>query len=447
MALKYSKEEKSWILYDVGNSAFSLTITTTIYTIFFNTLMTQAGLKPQESTSIVGFLNSFAFLITAILALILGTMADYKGHKKRFFMGFAFLGILAVAAMVLVKQGQWKMAATLYYLSTIGFAGANVFYNAFLLDVTSNERLDRVSSAGFAWGYIGSTLPFLLSLGIIFAFFNGEEGIAMGGFAAAFIITALWWTLFSLPMIFRVKQNYGLAPSKTPVVDSFKRLWNTLKKIRQLKKIFLFLLAYFLYIDGVDTIIVMAMDFGMKNSTLGQIELVLIILVIQFVAWPCTIIYGRLAEKIGTKKMLFFGIFTYVLITLLAGLMESLPPGLINPAFITVALLVGTAQGGIQALSRSYYGSMIPKDQAAEFFGFFKVFGKFAAIFGPAVIGLFSLLMGERILTLGLLRFSGYSLGVLGLLVFFLGGGLILGIAFREGKPQERLKDFSSLKS
>lgn len=427
----YEPEERSWILYDVGNSAFSLTISTTIYSIFFNSLMSQAGMTEQAGTGVLGIINSMAFLIIAIMAPILGTFADYKGQKKRFFTGFAFLGILAVLSMTLVRQGQWMLAALLYNLGTIGFAGSNIFYNAFLIDVADKSRYDKISSAGFAWGYIGSTLPFLLSLGIIFGFYYTEEGIAMAGFNAAFIITAIWWTLFSLPMIFKVKQRYGVDSTASPVKDTFKRLWATLKKIRARKALFIFLIAYFLYIDGVDTIIVMAMDFGMKNTDLGQLELVLLILLIQFVAWPCTIIYGRLAEKLGTEKMLFTGIVTYVLITLIAGLMESLPESWLNISFFLIAILVGSAQGGIQALSRSFYSAMIPPENSAEFFGFFNIFGKFAAIIGPAFIGGFSLLIGEKILTLGPLRFTGYSLGVLSLLVFFIGGAILLKVSLK----------------
>lgn len=434
MPKRFSKEERSWVLYDVGNSAFSLTISTTIYTIFFNTLGTQAGLGAEETTSAVGFINSFAFLLIAILSPLLGTYADYKGQKKRLFVVFALLGILSVASMVFIREGKWMTAAIIYNLATLGFAGANIFYNAFLLDVSSNERLDKVSAAGFGWGYIGSTIPFLFSLGIIFGFFNSDDGILMGGFAAAFIITAVWWFIFTLPMMLRVQQHYGLEPSQTPVKDTFLRLWNTLRKIRAYKPVFIFLIAYFLYIDGVDTVIVMAMDFGMKHSSMGEIQLVLIILAIQFIAWPFTILYGNLAGKIGTKKMLYAGILTYCVITLIAGLLESFPEGWINYIFIVIAFLVGTAQGGIQALSRSYFGLLIPRKYSAEFFGFFNIFGKFAAIFGPLVIALFSLIMKGTILEAGQFRFTGYSLGILSLLLFFIAGGLILKYASREEK-------------
>jgi len=434
MAKGLTKEERSWVLYDVGNSAFSLTITTTIYTLFFNTLGAQAGLGEDQTTSAVGFINSFAFLLVAILSPILGTFADYKGQKKRLFAFFAFMGIVSVLAMTLIAKGQWILAAVVYNLATLGFTGSNIFYNSFLMDVSPLNRLDKVSSAGFAWGYIGSTLPFLISLGIIFAFFNGPEGIAMPGYAAAFIITAIWWFIFTLPVLFNVKQVHGIEPSPSPVKDTFKRLWGTIVKIRKHRVVFLFLLAYFLYIDGVDTIIVMAMDFGMKNSTLGDVQLVMLILAIQVIAWPSTLIYGRLAKKVGTRKMLYVGIFTYCLITLIAGFMESIPQHLVNHAFIGVAVLVGTAQGGIQALSRSYFGSLIPADQSAEFFGFFNIFGKFAAIFGPAAIGLSTMVMKTRVLHLGPLRFTGYSLGVLFLLVFFITGGLILRITQKDSE-------------
>lgn len=434
MSKGFSKEERSWILYDVGNSAFSLTITTTIYTLFFNTLGSQAGLLEEQTTGAVGFINSFAFLLVAVLSPILGTFADYKGQKKRFFSFFAFMGIVSVLALMLVGRGQWIMAAIIYNVATLGYTGSNIFYNSFLMDVSPKSRLDKVSSAGFAWGYIGSTIPFLVSLGIIFAFFNGPEGISMKGYATAFIITAIWWLIFTLPTLFNVKQVHGLAPSPTPVRDTFKRLWGTIKKIRLHRAAFLFLLAYFLYIDGVDTIIVMAMDFGMKNSSLGDIQLVVLILAIQVIAWPSTLIYGRLAKSVGTRKMLYVGIGTYCIITLIAGFMESIPKNMVNAAFIGIAVLVGTAQGGIQALSRSYFGSLIPPDNSAEFFGFFNIFGKFAAIFGPAVIGLFSLVMKKRILMMGPFRFTGYSIGVLFLLVFFIAGGLLLRFTQDDSK-------------
>lgn len=434
MSNAFTKTERSWVVYDVGNSAFALIISTTIYTIFFNTISQRAGLAPEDSTTAIGLINAAAFLLIAIISPLLGTFADYQGNKKKLFSVFAFLGIISVTSMILVGDTQWLLAAVIYNIAMLGFAGANIFYNAFLLDVSPKDRLDKVSAAGFAWGYIGSTIPFVIALGIIFAFFKNDDGITMMGFASAFLITAVWWLIFTVPLLKNVEQKYGIPPSTTPLKDTWRRLAQTVAKIKQQRAIYLFLIGYFLYIDGVDTIIVMAMDFGMKNSTMGQVDLVLIVLAIQIIAWPSTLLYGRLSESLGTRTMILFGIATYGVITLVAALMESMPSSWINGAFILLAVLIGTAQGGVQSLSRSYFGSLIPPEQSAEFFGFFNIFGKFAAILGPALIALFTYFMKGHVLAFAGLQFTGYSLGVLSLMVFFIVGGVVLVMADREAK-------------
>ncbi|SBS28011.1 Vacuole effluxer Atg22 like protein [Marinomonas spartinae] len=434
MSNAFTKTERSWVVYDVGNSAFALIISTTIYTIFFNTISQRAGLAPEDSTTAIGLINAAAFLLIAIISPLLGTFADYQGNKKKLFSAFAFLGIISVSAMMLVGDTQWLLAAVIYNIAMLGFAGANIFYNAFLLDVSPKDRLDKVSAAGFAWGYIGSTIPFVITLGIIFAFFKNDDGITMMGFASAFLITAVWWLIFTVPLLKNVEQKYGIPPSKTPFKDTWRRLAQTVAKIKQKRAIYLFLIGYFLYIDGVDTIIVMAMDFGMKNSTMGQVDLVLVVLAIQIIAWPSTLLYGRLSESLGTRTMILFGITTYGVITLVAALMESMPSSWINGAFILLAVLIGTAQGGVQSLSRSYFGSLIPPEQSAEFFGFFNIFGKFAAILGPALIALFTYFMKGHIVAFSGLQFTGYSLGVLSLMVFFIVGGMVFVMADREAK-------------
>jgi len=400
--MKLTREEKSWIMYDCGNSAYSMAITTALFPIVF-------GMFDDVSSMNLGYFNSLASILVAVLSPILGTLADYKDKKKRYFTFFALLGIFATLSFTFIspESGQWQLLIIMYILSAIGFAGANIFYDSFLVDVSSDERMDKVSTSGFAYGYISSVIPFAISLGIIY--FMGMD-LAIG-YQIGFFITALWWGLLTIPLLRDVKQRYYVEPEPKPIKSSFKRLGTTFRDIRKYKVVFVFLIAYFCYIDGVDTIIKMVVPYA--TSILGEdafstFTLLGILLVIQIIAFPCALIYGSLAKKYSTRLMIIVGIATYIVACVAAFFITSL-----WHIFILGAL-IGSAQGGIQALSRSYYGKIIPKEQSNEFFGFYNIFGKFAAIIGPFIMSLTTTITGEP-------RFSILAiipLFVIGLLVF-----------------------------
>lgn len=395
---KLSRVEKSWILYDCGNSAYSMAITTALLPIYF-------GMFRQDSGMDLGYFNSLASIMIAILSPILGTIADYKDKKKRFFVFFAALGILCTAALAVVPFGNWKALVVLYMLTAVGFSGANVFYDSFLVDVTSNERMDSVSAAGFAYGYIASIIPFGISLAVVY-FVGMDKAL---GYQLGFLITALWWGALTIPMLRQVRQNYYIEPVPNPVGTSFKRLYGTFKDIRQYKIVFTFLIAYFLYIDGVDTIIKMVVPYS--SAVLGQelnmFVLLGILMIIQVIAFPCALVYGKLSRKYGARKMIVVGIITYIFSVGFATFISS-----ITHIFILGAM-IGSAQGGIQALSRSYYAKIIPKENSNEFFGFYNIFGKFAAILGPFIMAVITDLTGNP-------RYS-----ILGILPLFIAGLLI----------------------
>lgn len=401
--MKLSKEERSWILYDCGNSAYSMAVTTALLPIVF-------GMFDNVSSSMdLGYFNSLASILIAVLSPILGTLADYKDKKKRFFLFFAALGLLSTLSLAFVPpaSGQWQLLVLFYVLSAVGFAGANIFYDSFLVDVTSNERMDKVSSRGFAFGYIASVIPFGISLALIFVL-GMDKAI---GYQVGFIITALWWGLLTMPMIRDVKQRYYLEPEPQPIRNSFKRLGQTFAHIRHYRAVFIFLLAYFFYIDGVDTIIKMVVPYAtavLGADSMDTFTLLGILLVIQIIAFPCAILYGNLAKKYSTRAMIIVGIITYIISCVAAFFISS-----VWHIFILGAM-IGSAQGGIQALSRSYYGKIIPKEKSNEFFGFYNIFGKFAAIIGPFVMSLTTTLVGDA-------KFSILSiipLFILGLLIF-----------------------------
>ncbi len=387
--MKLSKEERSWILYDCGNSAYSMAVTTALLPIIFGMF------ENVKSSMDLGYFNSIASILIAILSPILGTIADYKDKKKRFFIFFAVLGVLATAALAFVSpsSGQWQILVLFFVLSAIGFAGSNIFYDSFLVDISSDERMDKVSTRGFAFGYISSVIPFGISLILIFLV-GMDKAI---GYQIGFIITALWWGLLTVPMIKDVKQRHYIEPEPRPVYNSFKRLADTFKNIRLHKNVFLFLLAYFFYIDGVDTIIKMVVPYAtsvLGTNSLDTFTLLGILLVIQIIAFPCAILYGNLAKKFSTRAMIIVGIFTYIVSCIAAFFITS-----VWHIFILGAM-IGSAQGGIQALSRSYYAKIVPKEKSNEFFGFYNIFGKFAAIIGPAVMSLTTTLTGNAKLSI-----------------------------------------------
>ncbi|MBE5984885.1 MAG: MFS transporter, partial [Paenibacillaceae bacterium] len=299
-------------------------------------------------------------------------------------------GVLSTASLAFIppSSGQWQLLILFFILSAIGFAGSNIFYDAFIVDVTSDERMDKISSLGFAFGYISSVIPFGVSLILIFLL-GMEKSI---GYQIGFIITALWWGLFTVPMIRDVKQIHYVEPGKDTIKNSFKRLAETFKQMKQYQTVFIFLGAYFFYIDGVDTIIKMVIPYAtavMGNDALDTFSLLAILLIIQIIAFPCAIFYGNMAKRFSARTMIIIGIFTYIISCIAAFFISS-----VWHIFILGAM-IGSAQGGIQALSRSYFAKIIPKEKSNEFFGFYNIFGKFSAIMGPTLMSLTTAVTGN----------------------------------------------------
>jgi len=400
--MKLTKQELSWVLYDCGNSAYSIAITTALLPTVFG-MFDNVG-----STMNLGYFNTIASIIVAVLSPILGTIADYKDKKKRFFIFFVSLGVIFTASLALVppSSGLWQLLILFYILTAVGFAGANIFYDSFLVDVTTDDRMDRVSTRGFAFGYIASVIPFGISLALVFLL-GMDQAI---GYQVGFIVTALWWGLLTIPIIRHVKQQYYIEPEPRPVANSFKRLGLTLQNIRQHRVVVVFLIAYFLYIDGVDTIIKMVVPYAtsvLGADALDTFTLLGILLIIQIIAFPFAILYGNLAKRYSARALIIVGILTYIFSCIAAFFIST-----VAHIFILGAM-IGSAQGGIQALSRSYYAKIIPKKNSNEFFGFYNIFGKFAAIIGPGIMALTSTLTGNP-------RWS-----ILAIIPLFLGGLLV----------------------
>lgn len=409
MLKSFSKEEKSWIMYDWANSAYSAIISASILPIFFKAMTRDAGLSSNLADSYWGYATSAATLIIALIAPVLGTIGDYRDMKMRLFRFFLGLGILSTGALFFA--GEWLSLLLIYLITVVGFSGANLFYDAFITDVTTEERMDYVSTYGYALGYIGgSTIPFIICIALIM--FGSKIGIStILATKLSFIVTAVWWAFFSIPILKNVKQVYYVEKDPHYLTKSFSRLYKTFSNIRRYKHIFLFLIAYFFYIDGVNTIIHMATVYG-DSVGIGSTSLILALLVTQIVAFPCAIAFGKLAKRFGSSRMILLGIVIYIVICILAYNLTT------AFEFWILAILVATSQGGIQALSRSYFSKMIPKENSNEFFGFYDIFGKFAAIMGPALYGFFSQVTGES-------RYGVLSVAIL----FLIGGGIFAAAA------------------
>lgn len=400
---KFTKMEWSWILQDWANSVYSLMITTALLPLFYKSVATQAGLSGATSTAYLGYANSIATLVVSLAAPVLGALADYKGFRNPMFTLGTVLGIVSVLGMMFVNDGNWQLLLACYTLSAIGFSTANIFYDSSIMDVTTRERLDYISSMGFAFGYMGSVVPFVLF--IVCNTFKIMEGALLVRFG--FLLTAIWWFVFTIPYWRHVKQVNYIEREPRVLVNSFKRLFDTMRNVRAYRNAFLFLVAYFFYIDGVNTIIKMATSVG-SDLGVSDDSLIIILLVSQLVAFPCSIIYGILARRFGNKNVVFLGIMTYIIICVFALHLKT------DSDFLLLAIMVGTAQGGIQALSRSFFGQLIPKEKANEFFGFYNICGKFAAILGPLLLAVVA-------------QHTGNSLnGVFALLALFIIGGILL---------------------
>ena len=403
------KEIYSWALYDWANSAFATTVMAGFFPIFFKEYFSTSA-DVTTSTAQLGFANSIASLVIVLVAPFLGAIADAGGLKKRFLYLFAYLGILMTACLALVDKGAWELAAVLYVGGNIGFMGSNVFYDALLPSVTDETSFDKVSGFGFALGYLGGGILFALNVWMVqapatFGFDNASEAVK-----AAFVSVAIWWMFFSLPLLFFVdeKGNHKAAKSTLTVVrEGYVRLVVTMRKISHLKGLVLFLVAYWFYIDGVDTVIRMAVDYGISIGFQSN-DLILAMLLVQFIGFPATLAFSRLASVWNTKKALLLAIGIYLVIVVFAAFMTK------TTEFYILAVMIALVQGGIQALSRSYYARMIPKSHAAEFFGFYNFLGKFAAILGPALLAVVALTSKSP------------RISIVSIAIFFILGGLLL---------------------
>ena len=403
MGAKLTKEERNWVLYDVGNSAFTLLITT-IVPIYFNYLAGNAGLSDVDYLAYWGYVASFATLIVALMGPVCGALADTKGYKKPIFI--IFLSVGAVGCISLGFAKNWLVFLVIYLIAKVGYSGSLIFYDSMLPDVTVSERMDEVSSKGYAFGYIGSCIPFVISLVIVLR--AGAIGITMElAMGIAFFITAAWWVLMTFPLLKTYRQKHYVEKKKGAVKESFVRLGKTFCNVKKEKKVFLFLLAFFFYIDGVYTIIDMATAYG---SALGldSTGLLLALLVTQIVAFPFAILFGRLAQKYKAEKLIMVCIAAYFGIALFAVILTN------QVQFFILAIFVGMFQGGIQALSRSYFSRIIPASQSGEFFGLMDICGKGAAFMGTAVVSAVSQITGSMNAGVGMISVSF----VIGFLIF-----------------------------
>lgn len=398
---KFTKPEKSWILYDVANSAFTMLISTTI-PIFFRSLAEQ-DVSASTASGIWALTTSVAVLILAVLSPFLGALADYKGMKKKMFSLFLVVGVIGL--LLLSFSENWISYMILFVITRIGYSVCNIFYDSMLVDVTADDRMDRISSYGYALGYIGSCIPFIIGILLILVRPFGLS--TQAATQISFVITALWWVGLTIPLLKNVHQTHYLENRSNQVSHALSRIGQTLKKIRKNPSVLYFIIAYFCYIDGVYTIISMATTYGGEVG-ISDTNMILALLLTQFIAFPCAIFAGNLAEKVGTLKVIRVSILIYCGICIFGYQLDK------AWEFWVLAVVVGMAQGGIQSLSRSYFGRLIPKNESNEYFGFFDIFGKFADFFGPMIMSFCALVLGSS------------TYGILGLLLLFVVGYILL---------------------
>lgn len=408
-----NKLEKSWILYDVGNSAFIMLVST-IIPIYFKNIASADGISNAVSTAYWGYATSIATIIIAILGPILGPVGDLRGYKKRLFLTFMSIGIIGCLGLALPIG--WLAFLIIFVIAKSGFSGSVIFYDAMLTDITDEKRVDIISTHGYAWGYIGSCIPFVVCLGLILTADVTGIGVTTATMLS-FIITALWWFLCALPILRGYRQIYAVESGGRPIHESLSRLWHTVTHVRENKEIFSFLFAFFLYIDGVYTIITMATSYG-KDVGISDNNLLLALLLTQVIAFPCAILFARLSKKVKTERLISLSILGYLAIALFAVQLDQ------AWEFWLLAVGVAVFQGGIQALSRSYFARIIPKEKANEFFGIFDVFGKGAAFFGTLLVSVVTQVTGH----------SRY--GVLGIALLFAVGLLAFSSHIRTSRRQ-----------
>jgi len=401
-------------MYDWANSGFATTVMAAVLPVYYGAVAA-GNLPPAVATAYWGYTNTIGMLIMAFVAPVLGAVADHSGSRKRFIGAFALLGILFTASMVLIGAGDWKLASALYILALFGWSSANIFYDSLLPHIAGHDQIDRVSSRGYALGYLGGGILLVLNLLMIKSELAGLEAFpgipdSHWGVRLSFVSVALWWALFSLPLFLYVEEPpavTGAGESANPLKAGFQRIGQTLKEIRRYSELFKFLIAFWLYNDGITSIIVMAAIFGQEIG-IGSEHLLGAILMVQFVGIPCTLFFGWLADRLGTRQTIYVSLVIYSLIATGGYFIQS------ALHFWVLAFMVAMVQGGSQALSRSLFGRMAPRAKTAEFFGFYDVSSKFASVIGPSLFA-----------TVGVMTGSSRN-GILALLILFVAGGFVL---------------------
>lgn len=415
MKFKMTPMEKKWVLYDVGNSAFTMLVST-IFPIYFNYLAGNAGISDVDYLAYWGYAASVSTLCVALLGPTLGAIADTKNFKKRIFKWTLAVGVLGCVILGFLSSWIWFLG--IFVLAKVGYSSSLVFYDAMLTDVTEPERMDTVSSQGFAWGYIGSCIPFIASLGIVLG--GGSLGLSMqASMTIAFLITAVWWLVSAVPLLLSFQQKHYVEVSGHVVRESFARLGRTFLDIKKEKHIFVFLLAFFFYIDGVYTIIDMATAYGQALG-LDSTGLLLALLLTQVVAFPSVLILNQVAKRVKPTQILTVCIFAYLGISVYAYFLDT------QTDFWILAVLVGMFQGSVQALSRSYFGKIIPAERAGEYFGIYDICGKGAAILGTTLVSVMSQITGKM------------NVGVSAISVLFVVGLLLFRKAVKMNEGREK---------
>ena len=406
---KLNKSAWSWALYDWANSAFATTVMAGFFPLFFKSYWA-SNLSDAESTFAIGSVNSLVGLLIAFSAPVLGALADAGDSKRKFLFSFAFLGIIATGYLFFIPESSWKLAVVFYGIGVIGFSGGNIFYDSLLVTVSKEKERNRVSALGFSLGYLGGGILFLLNVAMFlypnwFGLENQIEAVLW-----SFLSVAVWWLIFSLPIYLNVKepiQNASKKQINTVIDDAFENLLNTAKSIKKFKSAVIFLLAYFLYMDGVDTIIRMATSYG-SDIGLSATSMIQALLLTQFIGFPATLVFGYYADRFGYKYSLSFAIIVYIFVVLFSSQMDT------ALEFYIVASVIGLVQGGVQAISRSFFSTLIPENKAAEFFGFYNFIGKSSVFLGPFMVSGIALITGSP------------SYGILSLLILFIPGLILL---------------------
>ncbi len=419
-ALLLRRPVLSWALYDWANSAFATTVMAGFFPAFFQRYWS-IGVDPTVSTSRLGLANGIAGFVVALLAPVLGAMADRGGRRKRFLIAWTLLGIVGTALLFFVAQGEWLAAAALFTIASIGFAGANVFYDALLLDVATEPELDRVSAFGYALGYLGGGLLFAVNVVMTirpqwFGLADAAQAIRL-----SFLSVAVWWAVFLLPLALNVREAAPAAALSFAAAarSGIAELIATLRAVGRYRQIAIFLVAYWLYIDGVNTIIKMAVDYGVALG-LETGSLLAALLLTQFVAFPAALLFGSIGERIGARSGILIGIAVYALATLYAFFLDTITE------FFALAIVIGLVQGGVQSLSRSLFGRLVPPGKGGEFFGFYNMMGKFATVAGPLLVAVVALTTGSS------------RASIASLVVLFVAGGLLLMLVREPARQQDR---------